>query len=72
MEENSSVFSYLGEDMMQQQLAEISNSLQQCFDPGSQQFQNLAKYTKKLARKREKWPEKIFATWRKEGSCLFT
>jgi hypothetical protein len=64
MEENSSVFSYLGEDMMQQQLAEISNSLQQCFDPGSQQFQNLAKYTKKLARKREKWPEKIFATWR--------
>jgi hypothetical protein len=28
MEENSSVFSYLGEDMIQQQLAEISNSIQ--------------------------------------------
>ena len=64
MEEHSSVFSYLGEDMIQQQLSEISNSLQQCFDPGSQQFQTLAKYTTKIARKREKWPDKILATWR--------
>ena len=54
MEENSSVFSYLGEDMIQQQLVEITNSIQQCFDPGSAQFNNLAKYTKKLAQKREK------------------
>ena len=60
MEENSSVFSYLGEDMIQQQLVEITNSIQQCFDPGSAQFNNLAKYTKKLVQKREKWPEKIF------------
>ena len=50
--------------MIQQQLSEISNSLQQCFDPGSQQFQTLAKYTTKIARKREKWPDKILATWR--------
>ena len=64
MEENSSVFSYLGEDMIQQQLVEITNSIQQCFDPGSAQFNNLAKYTKKLVQKREKWPEKIFLTWR--------
>ena len=64
MEEHSSVFSYLGEDMIQQQLSTLSNSLQQCFDPGSQQFQTLAKYTTKIARKREKWPDKILETWR--------
>ena len=48
---------------MQQQLVEITNSIQQCFVPGSAQFNNLAKYSKKLVQKREKWPEKIFLTW---------
>ena len=63
MEEQTSVFNYLGEDMMQQHLVDITHSLQKCFSPGSTQFNTLAKYSKKLVQKREKWPEKIFSTW---------
>ena len=48
---------------MQQHLVDITNSIQKCFLPGSAQFNTLAKYSKKLVQKREKWPEKIFLTW---------
>ena len=48
---------------MQQHLVDITTSIQKCFSPGSAQFNTLAKYSKKLVQKREKWPEKIFLTW---------
>ena len=48
---------------MQQHLFDITNSIQKCVLPGSAQLNTLAKYSKKLVQKREKWPEKIFLTW---------
>ena len=63
MEDSTPVFNYLGEDMMQQHLVEITTSLQGCFPVGSDQFNNLARYSKKLVQKLEKWPEKIQLTW---------
>ena len=60
MEDQSPVFNYLGEEMMQQHLVDITTSIQRCFLPGSAQFNTLAKYSKKLVQKREKWPENLF------------
>ena len=48
---------------MQQQLVDITHSIQQCFDPGTAQFNSLGAYSKKLNQKREKWPDKIYQTW---------
>ena len=59
----NSVFSYLGQEIMQQQLVDITHSIQQCFDPGTAQFNSLGAYSKKLNQKREKWPDKIYQTW---------
>ena len=46
MEDFNPVFNYLGEDMMQQRLVEITTNIQGCFPVGSDQFNNLAKYSK--------------------------
>ena len=63
MDDHASVFPYLGQDMLNQQLVGITNVVQKCFPVGSQGFNQLAKYTKTLVQKREKWPEKIFSAW---------
>ena len=63
MEDSTPVFNYLGEDMMQQRLVEITTKFQGCFPVGSDQFNNLAKYSKKLVQKLERWPEKIQTLW---------
>ena len=63
MEDQAPVFNYLGEEMMQQHLVDITNSIQKCFAPGSAQYNTLAKYSEKIVQKREKWPDKIFHTW---------
>ena len=63
MEDHTPVYNYLGEEMMQQHLVEITTSIQGCFPVGSAQHNNLAIYSKKLVQKREKWPEKIQDKW---------
>ena len=63
MEDQAPVFNYLGEEMMQQHLVDITNSIQKCFAPGSAQYNTLAKYSEKIVQKQEKWPDKIFTTW---------
>ena len=63
MEDSTPIFNYLGEEMMQQHLVDITTSIQKCFSPGSAQFHTLAKYSKKIVQKRKKCPEKIFLTW---------
>ena len=60
MEEFSSIFPYLGEDMVQQTLANFAQSMQKCFAPGTEGFNSLAETTQKLKAKREQWPQKIF------------
>ena len=70
--EDSSVFSYLGEDIMQTHLATIANSLQKCFAPGTSPFNSLAQYTKKLQQKGERWPEKILSTWQNRSVPVFS
>ena len=57
------VFNYLGQEITQQQFADLAHSIQQCFDPGTPQFNSLGAYSKKLNQKREKWPDKIYSTW---------
>ena len=63
MEDHPPVFNYLGEEMMQQHLVDVTRSLQSCFEPGSDQYNKLARYTEKVVQKREKWPDKIFQCW---------
>ena len=63
MDENPPVFNYLGEEMMQKHLVDVTRSIQSCFEPGSDQYNKLAKYSEKVVQKREKWPEKIIQTW---------
>ena len=63
MEDHPPVFNYLGEEMMQQHLVDFTHSIQSCFEPGSLQYQKLAKYTEKVVQRREKWLEKIFQSW---------
>lgn len=63
MDDLTPVFNYLGEDILQQRLVELTTSFQGCFPVGSDQFNNLAKYNKKLVRKLERWPEKIKTLW---------
>ena len=57
MEDHPPVFNYLGEEMMQQHLVDVTRSLQSCFEPGSDQYNKLARYTEKVVQKREKWPD---------------
>ena len=54
MEDHPPVFNYLGEEMMQQHLVDVTRSLQSCFEPGSDQYNKLARYTEKVVQKREK------------------
>ena len=63
MDEHPPVFNYLGEEMMQQHLVDVTRSIQSCFEPGSDQYNKLANYSEKIVQKREKWPEKIILTW---------
>ena len=63
MDDLTPVFNYLGEDILQQRLVEITTNFQGCFPVGSDQFNNLAKYNKKLVQKLERWPEKIQTLW---------
>ncbi len=63
MDENPPVFNYLGEDMMQQHLVDVTRSIQSCFEPGSDQYNKLADYSEKIVQVREKWPEKIILSW---------
>ena len=58
----NSVFNYLGQEITQQQ-AELAHWIQQCFDPGTRQFNTLGAYSKQLTKKRERWPDKIKSTW---------
>ena len=51
MEDSTPVYNYLGEEMMQQHLVDITTSIQGCFPVGSDQFNNLAKYSKKTCPK---------------------
>ena len=53
MEDHPPVFNYLGEEMMQQHLVDVTRSLQSCFEPGSDQYNKLARYTEKVVQKRE-------------------
>mgnify|MGYP001169797403 CR=1 FL=1 len=50
--------------MIHQYLVQLTTPMQRCFQPGSAQFNTLAEHTKKLSAKREKWPEKIFSSWK--------
>ena len=63
MDEHPPVFNYLGEEMMQQHLVDVTRSIQSCFEPGSDQYNKLADYSEKIVQKREKWPEKIILKW---------
>jgi hypothetical protein len=72
MEEFSSVFPYLGEDMVQQTLATFAQSMQKCFAPGTEGYISLAETSKKLQAKRERWPEKIFQLWKAREVPVFS
>ena len=72
MEEFSSIFPYLGEDIVQQTLANFAQSMQKCFAPGTEGFNSLAETTQKLKAKREQWPEKIFQLWKAREVPVFT
>ena len=69
MEDHPPIFNYLGKDMMQQHLVNFTQSIQSCFEPGSLQYQKLAKYSEKIIQKREKWPEKSIKLG-KTAKCL--
>ena len=53
----TSVFQYLGHEISQQQVAELAQTLQRCFDPGTRQFNTVGAYSEKLTRKNERWPD---------------
>ena len=72
MEEFSSIFPYLGEDMVQQTLATFAQNMQKCFVPGTEGYNSLAETTKKLQAKRERWPEKIFQLWKSREVPVFS
>ena len=72
MEEFSSIFPYLGEDMVQQTLATFAQSMQKCFAPGTEGYISLAETSKKLQAKRERWPEKIFQLWKAREVPVFS
>ena len=72
MEDLTPVFNYLGEDILQQRLVEITTNIQGCFPVGSDQFNNLAKYSKKLVQKLERWPEKIQSLWKNRDVPVYS
>ena len=47
----NSVFNYLGQEISQQQVAELAHAVQKCFEPGTRQFNTVGAYSKQLTRK---------------------
>ena len=66
----NSVF-YLGQEITQQQVAELAHSVQQCFEPGTRQFNTIGAYSKQLTKKKERWPDKIRATWQNRNVPVY-
>ena len=67
MEDHPPVFNYLGEEMMQQHLVDVTRSLQSCFEPGSDQYNKLAKYSEKVVQKKGKMARKNHPNLAKQG-----
>ena len=67
----NSVINYLGQEITQQQVAELAHSVQQCFEPGTRQFNTIGAYSKQLTKKKERWPDKIRATWQNRSVPVY-
>ena len=65
------VFNYLGQEISQQQVAELAHSVQQCFEPGTRQFNTIGAYSKQLTKKKERWPDKIRTTWQNRNVPVY-
>ena len=62
--DDPSVFNYLGEDIISDQICSVVTGLQACYPIGTPAHTSLSENLSKLKAGREKWPEKIFKRWR--------
>ena len=60
-----------GQEISQQQVAELAHSVQQCFEPGTSQFNTIGAYSKQLTKKKERCPDKIRTTWQNRNVPVY-
>ena len=69
--EDPSVFSYIGEEILDQRLGAFAKTIQGCFATGSAEYNALTAQVTKLHSNQEKWPQKIFQKWQNRDQPAF-
>ena len=59
----SSMFSYLGEEILLNQFSILAENIQKTLPPDHEGSQRIADQIKCLKTKRESWPENIISVW---------
>ena len=72
MDDHTSTFNYLGEEMLLNQFSILAENIQKTLPPGHEGSQRIADQIQCLKTKRERWPGKIISVWQSRVLPVFS
>ena len=72
MDDQTSSFNYLGEEMLLTQFSILAENIQKTLPPGHEGSKRIADQIQCLKTKRERWPGKIISVWKTRVLPVFS